>query len=239
MVVNNRHLNLKTAVPITLDLLTILALILCRNALFTQFQDLSAINAILIGGMFVLFCLSVYWLKKLEPSTETTDKNWIPAQLLSVTGQRILGILFGIALALAVAHQLGYMESIFIVDDRVLGAGESSAFFVYGPASWLGGGLIYMLVLSSITPPRFLKAESRYNVVAALGLLGVNLMLVLATAELQAVILSANVLWILGTFLILSVLFIPTRLVYLSKQPQFGGLISFVFLLLFAAWVIF
>jgi len=230
MAVSKQQLNLKTAVPITIDVLTILTLILWEDTLSTRFQNQSAINATLLGGVFILFCIAVYWLKKLEPETDTTP-SWVPAQLQSETGQRVLGVLFGVAIALGVAHQLGYMESIFIVDDRVIGAGESSAFFVYGPASWLGAGLIYMLILSSTTPPRFLKAESRYNRVAALGLAGVNLMLVMATAELQAAIQSAHILWILGTFLILVVLFMPTRLVYLSKQPQISSLISFVILL--------
>ncbi len=236
MAVSNRQVVMKTAVPVTIDIFTIAALILWSDALFTRFLNQSALNAALLGGAFIFFCIAVYWLKKLEPEPETTTFRWIPAQLLSVTGQRILGMLFGVALALGIAHQLGYMESIFIVDDRVLGAGESSAFFVYGPASWLGVGLIYMLILSSTTPSRFLKAEPRYNLVAALGLVGVNLMPVLAAAELHAAIQSTNILWFFVTFLILAVLFIPTRLVYLTKHPQISSLISFIILLLVAAW---
>ena len=226
-----------TAVPIIIDILTLIALIVWESTLSTQFQTLSAINASILGGTFILFCFAVYWLKKLEPRVDTTSGSWIPAQLLSVTGQRVLGIVFGVALALGIAHQLGYMESIFIVDDRVLGAGESSAFFVYGPASWLSAGLIYALILSSTTPPRFLQEESRYAIMAALGLIGVDLMLVLATAELHAAIQSANFLWFFAALLILIAFFVPTRLVYLTKQPQISSLVSFAILLLVAAWV--
>jgi hypothetical protein len=172
----------------------------------------------------------------LEPHSDNIP-GWIPPFTVSVLGQRLLGVFFGIALALSVAHQLGYMESIFIVDDRVLGAGESSAFFVYGPASWLGAGLIYMLILSSTTPPRFLQNKSRFKLFAILGLAGVNMTLLFATAELSAAIQSNNLLWLLVIFPILLVLFMPTRLVYLTKKPHISGFVSFIILLLVATWV--
>lgn len=227
-----------TAVSIAIDFITIIVLARWNTTLTNQLQTLTAINAAGLGGIFVLFCFSVYFLKKLEPENNRLPVTWIPNQLLSVNGQRVLGILFGIALALSVAHQLGYMEAIFVVDDRVLGAGESSAFFVYGPASWLGAGLIYMLILSSATPPRFKRAERRYVPVAALGLLGVNLMLVWATAELNAAIHASGIFWSVPVFIILAVLFIPTRLVFFTKHPQVSTLISFGIMLLAATYSI-
>ena len=233
---NEQKFGWETAVSPIVDILTIIALLMWGNQLANQFQTLSAINATILGGVFILFCFAVYWLKKLEPTSEQTP-NWIPSFTLSVTGQRVLGVCVGVGLALGVAHQLGYLESIFIVDDRVLGAGESSAFFVYGPASWLGGGLIYMLILSSTTPPRFLRNDSRFNLFAILGLAGVNLMLVFAMAELSAAIQSNNILWAFAIFPILLIWFLPTRLVYITKKPQLSGSISFAILLFVATLV--
>ncbi|MEM7335807.1 MAG: hypothetical protein AAF490_27260, partial [Chloroflexota bacterium] len=139
-----------------------------------------------------------------------------------------LGSLFGIGLAGGLAHQLGYFDLILEVDDRVLGAGESSAFFVYAPGAWIGAGLIYTLVISSTSGPRYRLDGSDYWSRTGLGITGVNLMLIIGTAELTAVCQSTPIFWatLIVTSLLL-LLFLPPRLIYLMKQNSVMSLISF------------
>lgn len=219
-----------TAVPIFVDVVSILIAIAIWPNLMSQFQINNGLNAAIIGLFFLFFCIAVYWLKKLETEEPTTI---ISLQWLSDNKLRALGSLFGIALAAGLAHQLGYFDLILEVDDRVLGAGESSAFFVYAPGAWLGAGLIYTLVISSSSAPRYRVGEPEYWSRTGLGMFGVNMMLIIGTAELTAVCQSTPVyIATLVVTTLLLILFLPPRLIYLKKQDSIGSLASFgIFLL--------
>lgn len=198
-------------------------------ALTARFQTLSAVNAALIGGAFVLFCIAVYLLKKLTPLPDQARPHGWP---LSPTAQRLFGVLFGVAMTLFLAHQLGYLALILEVDDRVLGAGESSAFFVFAPGAWLGLALIYVLVLSSTAAPRFDRTTTRFHWMAFIGLLGVNGMAILVAAELNSAFAAIHPLsQAVVILLLLYLLFLPPRLVYQARQRHPVGLISFSLLL--------
>lgn len=222
--------NKGTAVPVIIDCFSILLAIVIWPNLMEQFHVNSGLNAAVIGLFFILFCVAVFWLKKLETDQATSA---IPLKWLSENKLRAFGFLFGIALAAGLAHQLGYFDLILEVDDRVLGAGESSAFFVYAPGAWLGAGLIYTLVISSTSAPRYKIGHSDYWSRTGLGILGVNLMLIIGTAELTAVCQSTPIyiaFFIISTLLLL--LFLPPRLIYLMKQNSISSLISFTIFML-------
>lgn len=223
--------NKRTVVPLIVDLVSVVIALLIWSSLYEQFSTNNPLNAVIIGLFFFLFCIAVYWIKKLEP-LEFTDS--ISLEWLTENKLRTLGSLFGIALAAALAHQLGYFDLILEVDDRVLGAGESSAFFVYAPGAWLGAGLIYTLVISSTSAPRYEYDDSEYWVRTGLGMLGVNVMLLVGAAEITAVCEESS---LITTFLVtaplLLLLFLPPRLIYLTKQNSIYSLLSFgVFMLI-------
>lgn len=219
-----------TAVSILTDLLSILLAIWLWVAATARFRQTNGLNAAIIGGVFALFCIGVYWLKKIR-ATETAV-----ALPLSINQLRLLGIATGLALALGLAHQFGYFQAIQVADDRVLGAGESAAFFVYAPGAWLGAGLFYMLILSSTTPMRY-AASDRWRV--GLGLFFVNAMAFVTAVETTAVFTSSTWRGSL-TLLLMLLLFLPPRLIYQQKQGSRQPLLSFgiylLILVVLAIW---
>jgi hypothetical protein len=149
---------------------------------------------------------------------------------------RLLAIFFALMLAVLILQQLGYWDSIFVADDRILGAGESSAFFVYGPGAWIAAALFYVLVLSASVRVTIVELSRNYIALALLGLLGVNGMLLLGTAVLQSTQLFSGWPGAIGAFVLLVLLFAPPRVWFLAKRPSLLGAVSYLGLLLFCAW---
>lgn len=225
-----------TAVALLADAAGVGLFLLFFSPLANQFGEIRSINAAVLGSVFVLFCISVYLLKKLEATPAPAAAVHVPDWLLTARSLRMAGFLFGVWIAAGLAHQLGYFDLMLAVDDRVLGAGESSAFFVYAPGSWLGGALIYALILSSTAPPRFQLSQPRYRWIAFAGLLGVNGMLLVTAVALNALIYTLAPVWVgLVGLALLLLLFAPVRLIYFQRQPSVTVLISHLILLLVAA----
>jgi hypothetical protein len=151
---------------------------------------------------------------------------------------RLLAILFAFALAILFLYQFDYFNAIFVVDDRILGAGESSAFFVYGPGAWIGVSLFYVLILSGSVRVTIEESSPNYAGLMLLGLLGINGMLLLGTAVLHSTTLFNGWLGFVGAFVLLLLLFAPPRIWFLQKRPSLLAIVSFLILLLFCAWQI-
>ena len=232
---NQRFLML---LPLLADAAGVAGAILLLPTLTTQFAKPSTINVLIISGAFVLYCTAVYLIRKLEPAADAQRVSRLPRWLTQPLTMRLLAIVFALALAVLFLQQFGYWDSIFVVDDRILGAGESSSFFVYGPGAWIGASLFYLLVLSASVRVTIEETSRNYAGLALLGLLGVNGMLVLGTAVLQATNLFNGWLGIVGAFVLLGLLFAPPRVWYLVKRPSFLATLSYLALLLFCAWQI-
>ena len=169
------------------DGLAIVAGILWLPQLVDWFDERLAVNVIRIVFIYALFCVAVYLIRKLEKQVSPEHGNFVlPSWATSIPFMRVMGVLFGVSLALLILDQLGYFQSIFLVDDRVLGAGESSSFFVFGPGALLAVSLFYILVVSGETRETVLLQEGRYVPMALIGLLGVNGMMMLLTAVFRA-----------------------------------------------------
>lgn len=205
-------------------------------SLAAQFANLSTINVLTLGGAFVVYCTAVYLIRKLEPAADAERISRLPAWLTGTRVMRPLAIFFALGLAVIFLQQFGYWESIFVVDDRVLGAGESSSFFVYGPGAWIAASLFYVLVLSASVRVTIEEESGSYAALALLALLGVNAMVVLGTAVLQSTTFFTGWLGALGGFVLLVLLFVPPRLWYLVKRPSLLAALSYLALLLFCAW---
>jgi hypothetical protein len=225
-----------TILPILADAAGVAAMVLLLPTLSALFAEPSTINVLILSGVFVIYCTAVYLIRKLEPATDAERISRVPAWLTETLTMRLLAIFFALALAVLFLQQFGYWESIFVVDDRVLGAGESSSFFVYGPGAWIGASLFYVLVLSASVRVTIEESSRNYAGLALLGLLGVNGMLVLATAVLQSTPFFTGWLGIIGAFVMLVLLFLPPRIWFLAKRPSLLATISYLLLLLFCAW---
>ena len=225
-----------TILPLLADAAGVAGVILLLPTLTALFVEPSTINVLIISGAFVVYCTAVYLIRKLEPAADAERLSRLPAWLAEPLTMRLLAILFSLALAVLFLQQFGYWDSIFVVDDRILGAGESSSFFVYGPGAWIGVSLFYVLVLSASVRVTIEEESRNYSGLALLGLLGVNGMLLLGTAVLQSLNVFSGWLGMSGAFVLLGLLFAPPRIWYLAKRPSLLATFSYLFLLLFCAW---
>ncbi|MBK8904018.1 MAG: hypothetical protein IPM53_22745 [Anaerolineaceae bacterium] len=205
-------------------------------SLAAQFADLSTINVLILGAAFVVYCTAVYLIRKLEPTADAERISRLPTWVTGTRVMRPLAIFFALMLVVIFLQQLGYWDSIFVVDDRVLGAGESSSFFVYGPGAWIAASLFYVLVLSASVRVTIEEDSRSYAGLALLALLAVNGMVLLGTAVLQATQLFTGWLGAIGAFGLLVLLFAPPRMWYLVKRPSLLAALSYLALLLFCAW---
>ncbi len=222
--------------PLLADAVGVAGVILLLPTLSAQFAAPGTINVLIISGVFVVYCTAVYLIRKLEPTADADRISRLPAWLTGTLTMRLLAIGFALALAVLFLQQFGYWDSIFVVDDRILGAGESSSFFVYGPAAWIATSLFYVLVLSASVRVTIEEQSRNYAGLALLALLGVNGMVVLGTAVLQATQFFSGVLGLIGAFGLLVLLFAPPRIWYLAKRPSLLTALSYVGLIFFCAW---
>ncbi|MCB8977111.1 MAG: hypothetical protein H6657_06750 [Ardenticatenaceae bacterium] len=225
-----------TILPLLADAVGIAVAAWLLPSLAAQFATLSTINVLILGGAFVVYCTAVYLIRKLEPMADAERVSRLPAWLTATRTMRPLAIFFALAVAVIFLQQLGYWDSIFVVDDRILGAGESSSFFVYGPGAWIAASLFYVLVLSASVRVTIDEGSSSYAGLALLALLGVNGMVVLGTAVLQSTTFFTGWLGAIGGLVLLVLLFAPPRVWYLSKRPSLLASVSYLALLLFYAW---
>jgi len=201
-------------------------------SLFLLFPGLSdrlgepgGINALLFAGGFLLFCLGVFWLRRLRPVAgggEWASRGWRVG----------LAAVFAVAMSLAIAWQLGFFRSGLEVDTRTLGEGGSAAYFVFGPGAWLVFSALYVLVLGFTVRPSVDPAGGRWTTVATLALLATNVMLLLASAQAHHMVGEAA-LWLPLVFALLLVLFLPPRLVYIARGRGFPSPAGYVVLGLF------
>lgn len=210
--------------------------VLLLPTLTAFFAEPSTLNVLIIGGAFVVYCTAVYLIRKLEPAADAERVSRLPTWLTQTLTMRLLAIFFALVLAVLFLQQFGYWDSIFVVDDRVLGAGESASFFVYAPGAWIAASLFYVLVLSASVRVTIEEESRNYAGMALLGLLGVNGMLLLGTAVLQASGFFSGWLGLVGAFVLLVLLFVPPRVWFLVKRPSLLATFSYLALLLFCAW---
>jgi hypothetical protein len=137
---------------------------------------------------------------------------------------------------LFISQQLGYLDLIF-TDPYSLGEGQAAAFFVFAPSAWLGVSLFYILVLAFTVTPSIAPDTNRHAYQALYALLAMNVMLLVATAQLKALNSSGSGSWFVLSLLLLLVWFGPPRWLYSEKRPNPPlSLITFVLLILVCSW---
>lgn len=208
------------------DVAGLAAMFVLFPPLAQRLNEPNGINALLLSGGFVVFCLGVYWLRRLQPMAggegEWAARNWRVA----------LAVLFALTMSLAIAWQLGFFRSGLQVDTREIGEGGSASYFVFGPGAWLGFSALYVLVLAFTVRPSVTPGSRRWTAVATLSLLATNVMLLLLSAQARSFAGEAA-LWLPLLFAGLLLLFLPPRLVYVARGPGFPSPAGYVTLGLF------
>lgn len=217
---------LSAAIPALLaDVPGIAGLFVLFPSLAITLSQPSGVNALLLSGGFLLFCLGVFWLRRLQPANgggEWAGRNW----------RIVLAVVFALVMSLAIAWQLGFFRSGLQVDTRDLGEGGSASYFVFGPGAWLGFSALYVLVLGFTVRPSVAAGSGRWMAVATLGLLAVNVMLLILSAQSRVWVGTAT-LSLPALYAALLLLFLPPRLVYIARGPGFPSPAGYVVLGLF------
>lgn len=232
---------LMVALPLLADGATFLAVLIFLPDFTQSLVEPSGWNALLLVLFYLLFCVGVYLIRKLEPWTGISQ--WQPPSFLLLPRTRvILAFIFGLLMMSTVAYQIGYFESIQSVGSSTLDEGDSSALLVYMPGALLGFSMLYILVLAFPVEANVPAQSRRFPILALLGLVLANGMLFFTTAQARAIVTALSIADGVGlyvaSFLILLLSFAPPRSLFQNKQPSPFGLVSFVVLLLFASWQI-
>ncbi|MFN2123681.1 MAG: hypothetical protein ACK2U0_08740 [Candidatus Promineifilaceae bacterium] len=226
--------------PLIADILAAVALFLWLPGLAARLAEPSGLNALLLVLLYILFCLGIYFSRKLLPQPEIG--RWAsPDWFMEPKMRGILGVIFAFFMATTFAYQLGYFEAIFQTSAGLMGEGASSAFFVYAPGSWLGFSLLVILVMAFPVDSNVSPGTHRYEILAFLSLAFTNSLLVFCAAQTRALIqvlhlVSGPALWLIVLFAFF-VSLLPARAIYQSRQPYLPGWVSFTLLLFFAIFL--
>jgi len=213
------------------DVATYVAIQLVSPRLVGDFSAPSGWNALIVGGVFLLFIVGVFLFRRLV-ATPQGSAEWL------TRGIRIaLALAFAFVISLSLAWQLGFFHSSSQVDVTEMGEGGAASYFVFGPGAWLAFSLIYVLVFGFKVEPTITMSH-RYWVACLIGLSATAMMLVVFAIQVQVIMQQIMAgWWPLLAFLVLALLFLPPRLLYLSRtvgvrSPAAYGVIAVMLLLL-------
>lgn len=214
--------------------------ILLLDPLRRQFQHLSVVNSVWMGVFFVLFCVAVGTLKKLQPTS--SGKASVPGILFEKQILGAFGVIFALSISTATAYVVGFLDSVVAINRGLLDEPSITIYLLLTPASWFGLALIYVLVLTNKTEPTIKPSSARYFIVSFLSLAGVNLMGVLFTAVWQALwqrftSVQEITLFIAINFILYLFLLGPPRLIFLSRSRSVISLLSFIPILFYLAFL--
>lgn len=200
------------------DALTVVGMILLIPGLTEVLTEPSGTNTFYLALVYIPFLGGIFLLRKLQPLPPATGAWLTPA----VRG--VLAGLFGLALTTLLAWQLGFFESFPSADPMVLGEGEAAAYFVFAPGAWIGVSMLYILFLAFPVNETIPGPNGRFLLYALLGLITTGLMLGIIVAQGQAILPDGNrFLWALLAWVALLVLFLPPRLLYVSRVMSLPG----------------
>ena len=193
------------------DILTLVTAQLVMPSLVSRMMTPNGWNALLISGAFFLFVVGVYLFRRMKPTPEGVTE-WLPRG-----GRAALALFFAFVLSLALAWQLGFFASAAQVDTTQMGEGGAASYFVFGPGAWLAFSLIYVLVFAFAVEPTIAPESGRYLAAAAVGLPATGFMLLVMAAQGRVIAAGWGIGGSLLAFGVLLALFLPPRLLYLSK----------------------
>ena len=226
--------------PLIADAAAALAIFFWLPELSPRLEEPSGLNALLLVLLYILWCLGVYFSRKLLPQPEIG--RWAPpAWFMDPRVRGVLGLIFAFFMATTFAYQLGYFEALFQIRAGLMEEGSTAAFFVYAPGSWLGFSLLVILVMAFPVDSNVPPVNHRYEILAFLSLVFVNGLLVFTTAQTKAMILGLELVPGVSLWLLVLVAFtlslLPARAIYQSRQPYLSGWLSFALLLLLAVYL--
>lgn len=235
------EISLPAVLPVIVDGLAFLAILFVLPGFALRLEQPSGWNALSLVLFYLMFCVGVYLIRKLEAREQIS--RWQPPSIfLDPKVRALLAFLFGLLMMTTLAYQIGYFESIQSLGSAALDEGDSSALIVYMPGALLGFSMLYILILAFPVQSNVSSDRRLFPILAFLGLVLANNMLFFGTAQARAITTALGIkdgpALFVASFLLVLLSFAPPRLIYQNKRPQPYGLVSFFLLLLFAAWQI-
>ncbi|HSM54971.1 MAG TPA: hypothetical protein VK879_02350 [Candidatus Sulfomarinibacteraceae bacterium] len=213
-----------------------------------RFQVFGFGNTVIIGAVFLLFCLSIVAIKKMRDDERGPDGRAAIFFDRRVLGA--IGVFFALTLMLGAAYVSGFLDSVVDINRSMLDEPAITIYLLLTPASWLGIALIYMLLLTTETEPAHswgtARGAARWAPVALLAFSGVNLMAVTTTGIWQAVwsrfpVAGDGSGLMAGIFILNLLLYLPPRLIYAlrgaSAAGRLPGVASLLTVILFLAYL--
>ena len=195
------------------DVITVLVARLALPELVSRFQQPNGWNALVVSGVFLLFVVGVFLFRRLK-ATPQGASEWL------TRGTRAaLALFFAFILSLMLAWQLGFFASAFQADTKQMGEGGAASYFVFGPGAWLAFSLIYVLVFAFRVEPALDESKMGYRIAAFLGLAAAASMALVMAAQAHVIgqLLDGGWGWAIFALIALALLFLPVRLLYLSR----------------------
>jgi hypothetical protein len=128
-----------------------------------------------------------------------------------------------LAIAGAIAHQLGYFASIQVTGIGDIDEGATAAFYSFAPGAWLGFAMLYILVLAFPVRLTIPVGTTKYTAAALFGLATYGLLLLVLAAELAAVLSPLSPFWGAIWFIaVLLLLFLPPRILLAARFSSPG-----------------
>jgi hypothetical protein len=222
---------LERLAPILVDIGAILFYTLTIPILVDQFVDKSIANAFIIGIVYLLFCGSIFLLKRLDRESES--KAWRSGSTLA-----FLGIFFGIMVAYLIADSAGFFEWLDVAENPISDNPLQSVLICFGVILWLAVVFLYAVVLAVDVKPKIPEGTRQHTLSEYVGLAGINLMIIVTMAGWQALFVNTEPYQDLGfgakalIFVVVLAFFLlffaPPRLVYVVMRPRPSSYITFI-----------
>ena len=205
--------------------------------LSSRFQQKSAVNALIIGGVYLLFCVAVYAARRLEGPAEGAYIQ--PGGFLV-----FLAVFFGIFVSYMMADAAGVFDNLDALDPSLSTA--ASAGLLVGMILWLGLVFLYAGILLADIKPTIPQASTAFFWVELVALLGINLMVMVTVAQWEAIFadtvpyeglgLGAKLLIFAATFAFFMLFYAPPRMLFLYKGQQPVGILTFLVQMTYIVW---
>ena len=236
---NHTKSTILNIIPIIVDIVAMVLAIFLIPRLADRFLQRSVANAVLIAVVYLLFCASVYFLKKL--GSEEQSEGWQKGSSLAV-----LGIFFGIMVTYMMAETAGVFDDLDILDAVNPENPLHSLGIVVGTLLWLVIAMLYAGIMAAAIRPSIPEGTGQYALVEILGLVGINLMIIVAMAGWESIFadtepydsigFGAKVLIFLLAYFFFLLFFAPPRLVFVAKRPGAASVVTFLIQTAYYVW---
>jgi hypothetical protein len=233
---SNKFLTVKGA-PIVADVLAVILYLILLPRLTACFRNKSLFTGVLVGIIYLVYCLSVLIIRKLPgPVGQKTGarKGWMG----------FFGVTFGIFVTFMMAESAGFFEML----DNVSGTTQSKTALIAlgGMLLWLILAFLYLIVLIVDIKPVSKTTKFADWPVELFALLGVNAMILTTVGFWQAyfsdvepyegLAVGGKILIFLLTYIFFMLFFAAPRMTFLLKKPSAAGAVTFIFQIGYYVW---